>query len=62
MTVEEAQKKISEILAQLERDTESIVESICVDDLDTTSLANSRRRIRRAIRIQTYPVPGMGWD
>jgi hypothetical protein len=52
MTQSEAEKQITKILAQLERDQGAVVESIEVRTVDTSSICRTMKRKRAAIAMK----------
>ncbi len=61
MKVEEAEKAIAKILAELERTNEGYVEAIAVKSIDMTRLEHGRVHLVRHIEITFKPKPGSDW-
>lgn len=62
MNLEDAESAIAQILRDLERDTDCIVDSLQFEDIEVTRLDDDRRQFRRRVRIQLTRLPGHGWD
>lgn len=61
MKISEAEKKIADILRQLEMDTGEIVESIGCEAVEVTGLHDYRRRLRMRVVIELQRQPGRDW-
>lgn len=57
-----AEQKIAEILAQLERDTGTIIEEISIVDVDATQIQDTRTQLLRRVVIELRPMPGTRWE
>jgi len=62
MTVDEAVVAINRILAQLERETDSLVRSIDVRNIETTKLGDSRPVWLRSVELRIERKPGSEWS
>lgn len=60
MTQSEAEKQITKILAQLEKDEGVVVDEIKICNVDSNSLCRTFRKRRAAIGI-SY-IPNVMWD
>lgn len=56
-----AQRDIAKILAKLEVDTGSVVESIDLRDIDVTSIDSEREEWQRAVIVELKRLPGTRW-
>ena len=61
MNIKEAEKAIAETLKQLEIDTESLVESVGVNDTEVTTFSDDRQQIQRRVVIELRRSPGSNW-
>lgn len=59
--IRDAEMRIGEILAQLERDTGSVVREIGVVDVEVTNMASERRELQRRVRLELERLPGTKW-
>jgi hypothetical protein len=62
MNSDEAERAIASILSDLETSSGQIVESIKIDDLDITSMKDSRPEWIRKVCIELKRQPGTKWD
>lgn len=62
MDVEQAQKQIAQILAELERETDQVVEGLSIEAIDVTAVGSHRQQLMRWVRIDLKPVPGSNWQ
>lgn len=60
MTPAQAGRRISAILAELERETGQIVKEIEITTIDVSTLA--AQRVVRGVSIRLEPIPGAAWD
>jgi len=56
-----AECEIAEILAQLERDTGSIVTDIDIKSIEVTSMQDDRRMLQQRVVIELERLPGTCW-
>jgi len=56
-----AESRIAGILAALEIETDSTVESIDIRNLEVTTITDDRPQLRRAVVIKLYRHPGSQW-
>ena len=56
-----AERSISDILKQLEIDTDSIVDKIMLDDIEITKMGDVRPQLLRSIQIVMMRLPGSHW-
>lgn len=61
MDINEAEAKISEILRQLEIDSDCVVESIGCSAIDVTVLGDDRPRFKMKVEIELQRKPGRNW-
>lgn len=60
MTYGDACREIASTLAQFERQSNRIVRSVEIEDIDTS--AYNKRLLMRRVIIHADPVPGTMWD
>jgi hypothetical protein len=56
-----AQKEIGEILANLERETGTIVTELALHDIETTKLQDEVKQITRHVIVSLERIPGTNW-
>ena len=56
MTKEDAERKIQEILSQLEKDTGSTVEAVNISGIDVTKVGDRKQQIIRYVRIELRSI------
>lgn len=61
MTLDEAESAIAEILRKLEIDTQSLVDSISINDIEITQLDSDRKQFQRRVEIELRRNPGSNW-
>jgi len=61
MDLKEATERITSILQQLEVDTDSLIESISVKDIDATKYDDDRKQLQRRVLIELRRNPGSNW-
>jgi hypothetical protein len=61
MTLDKAESQIKEILKQLESDTDSLIESIEVTDIEITGMGDDRKQLQRRVLIELRRNPGSHW-
>ena len=59
--IAEAERKVADIIRQLEIDTGDIVKSIGCEELEVTSIEDDRRRLKMRVVIETERPPGRDW-
>lgn len=57
-----AEKRIAAVLAALEIETQSLVDSITIEAIDKTSMADQRQMLLRRVVLTCKPIPGSHWD
>ena len=57
-----AEKEISEILKNLEINTGTVLNSICVKDVNMTSIEDERPQLIRRVLIEVLRQPGTKWS
>lgn len=60
--VTEAEKRISKMLAELERQMDGVVESIEIRDIEITTCSDDRPQWQRRVLIEMKRLPGTRWD
>lgn len=60
--IDAAETKIAGILAQLEFETGQLVEHIRVDDIEVTTIGDTRPQLSRRVFITLRRVPGSNWS
>lgn len=58
---EVAELAIAAILRDLEVETQCVVERICIEQIDITSLRDDRQQLQRRVDITLRPQPGTRW-
>lgn len=61
MDIEDAEREIANILKRLEQETDCIVDSVSLDDIDVTNMDSERPTIERTVTIETHRLPGNSW-
>lgn len=61
MNLDDARKQITAILAELEKDTSGVVESIWVESHDITRRMDTGPVFVRRVHIRLMPKPGAQW-
>ena len=56
-----AEREIAAILAQLERDTGSIVTDIEITSIEITTMRDDRRMLQQRVLIELQRMPGTCW-
>ena len=59
--IHRAEAEIARVLADLERETGSLVETLDLEDLDVTQLGNDRQQVLRRPVIRMRRMPGSEW-
>lgn len=59
--IDDAQRQINAILAELERTTDGHVRGLQVIDLDARTISDDRPCLQRRVVIDLQPMPGTGW-
>ncbi len=62
MYLEQAVKKINQILKDLEAATGCVVESISLNSIDVTSLHSVRQELETTVSIELKRLPGRQWS
>ena len=57
----EAEKQVRGILSALEAETQTLIDSIEIVEMDVSKIGDDRQRIRRRVRITTKQIPGADW-
>jgi len=58
---ETAELAIAAILRDLELETSCYVERLCIEQLDISSVRDSRQQLIRRVQIDLRPQPGTRW-
>lgn len=61
MTLARAEATIAATLRRLEQDSDCVVETIEIHDLEVTRVNDDRRQLQRRIRIELRRLPGQRW-
>lgn len=61
MEIQDAEKAIEKILADLEKEYDSYIESISIDDTEVTGHGDERPMILRRVCIELKQKPGTRW-
>lgn len=59
--VQEAERRIAGILADLEAETGQVVKELELRSLDITSIVDPVQQLQREVRIALWHVPGSHW-
>jgi len=59
--IKNAEKQISDILQKLELDTDMVLDSISVNDIDVTQMNDDRPQLLRLLRIDMKRLPNTKW-
>lgn len=59
--INEATREITRILADLERKTGMVVDSLSLYDLDITSIEDDRPQLSRSVLLEMKRLPGTRW-
>ena len=62
MYLEQAVKKIDQILKDLEAATGCVVENISLNSIDVTSLHSVRQELETTVAIELKRLPGRQWS
>lgn len=62
MNIEEAQRQINQILADLESDTGSVVKSLGLSKIETTSYFDTSARFEVTSVIELERLPSQSWS
>lgn len=62
MLVQQAVKKINQILKDLEAATGCDVESISLNSIDVTSVRSTRQELETTVAIELKRLPGRQWS
>ena len=62
MLVQQAVKKINQILKDLEAATGCVVESISLNSIDVTSIRSTRQELETTVAIELKRLPGRQWS
>lgn len=62
MNIEEAQRQINQILADLESDTGSVVKTLSLHKIETTSYMDSSARFEVTSVIELERLPSQSWS
>lgn len=62
MLVQQAVKKINQILKDLEAATGCVVESISLNSIDVTSLHSVRQELETTVAVELKRLPGRQWS
>lgn len=57
----QAEAEIARVLAALEKDTDSLIESIELFDTEVTTLNDDRQQLQRRVVIKLRRNPGSNW-
>lgn len=61
MKIEEAERQIGAILAELETSSGSVVRGIRIDDIETTKFEDTRPQFISKVCIELERLPGRDW-
>jgi hypothetical protein len=61
VTLEDAEKGIAKILAELEQSTGALVENVEISTIDVTSISSRQREYMLQVRVNFKRVPGHQW-
>ncbi len=61
LTIEKAEKLIGGVLAELEKDTGSVVKDLSVIDIVVTEYHQDRQQLARRVQIELERLPGTKW-
>jgi hypothetical protein len=56
-----AQSAINAILADLEKRTGLLVESLSIEDIDVTEMGDSNQQVIRSAKVKMKSIPGQRW-
>jgi len=59
--ISKAEKDIATILQQLEKETESVVSYVELNDVDVTTMTSRRTELERHVRVEMKRLPGTKW-
>jgi hypothetical protein len=59
--ITKAEREIAAILAQLERDTGSIVTDIEIKSIEVTTMQDDRRMLQQCVLVELERLPGTCW-
>lgn len=62
MPIEQAVRKINQILKDLEASTGSVVDSISLHSIDVTSIHSPRQELETSVVIELKRLPGRQWS
>lgn len=62
MLVQQAVKKINQILKDLEAATGCVVESISLQSIDVTNIYSTRQELETTVAIELKRLPGRQWS
>jgi hypothetical protein len=57
-----AQSAINAILADLEKRTGLLVDSLSIEDIDVTEMGDSNQQVIRSTKVKMRSIPGQRWD
>lgn len=60
--IEQAERAIGAILAELERDVDMLVESVDVVDVEIMRLDSTRKEFHRRVELKLQRRPGTHWS
>jgi hypothetical protein len=61
VNINEAESAIADILRQLETDTDCVIDTVSLVDVEVTKLNDDRRQFLRRVLIETHRLPGSLW-
>jgi hypothetical protein len=62
MNIRDAEAAIAAILQRLESDTDAVVDSVKLVDVENTTMNDDRRRFFRRVLINLHRLPGHDWS
>lgn len=62
MNVSQAEKEIAQILANFERDSDCVVDTVTLSAIDITRMNDDRVQLGRFVKIETHRLPGNNWS
>jgi hypothetical protein len=60
-TITTAERRIAQILAELEIQAEGLVLSLSIEDVEVTNFNDDRKRMARRVIIEIERSPGSNW-
>jgi hypothetical protein len=62
MDIDQAERVIAGILAQVEKQYDSFIEEVIINNTEITTLGDIRPQLLRKVHIKIKPRPGTGWQ